>query len=465
LKQNFNESALNEFSSELNHFEVYLSNLKSELILSNCFSLNNHIAEIYNSYLQEMDQFKFELNFLKKCNLTKDNKESVANLPQASTSSVVKINYKKVEERKCHDPGCENFNKPTASNNFNYKATTTTTETQYEETNEMMTNIHLDFHMNDSIDENQFQMTSTPRYNHRQHIQIENSNSPNSLRSSANKQENLLQAKTFCDKSMATVDDKSSQTDFAAHEENKCIKNQSKITRSNQSDKRLYQSSDFSPKRFEIKKNLNTHRSLDSGIMCSLDQTSTSYSGLGSYSFSSPLNYSFANKTESSEVINQVKYIKTDASTNTDGPIVQSVPAALNFDFNVSNQEINLRKRQFEKDVEDKEVKMSFSHESTDSMQTSTESEINFSKTELAMLSQEGLNNEKDTKNQIIQSKKDKDFTFYRLIKYFFLLILFICTFVFLVIPALIPSCCDFRKEFLIFNEKNYNYDDTPLPF
>jgi hypothetical protein len=131
----------------------------------------------------------------------------------------------------------------------------------------------------------------------------------------------------------------------------------------------------------------------------------------------------------------------------------------VNFDFNLSNQEINLRKRQFEKDVEDKEVKMSFSHESTDSMQTSTESEINFSKTELAMLSQEGLNNEKDTKNQIIQSKKDKDFTFYRLIKYFFLLILFICTFVFLVIPALIPSCCDFRKEFLIFNEKNYDTD------
>ena len=61
---------------------------------------------------------------------------------------------------------------------------------------------------------------------------------------------------------------------------------------------------------------------------------------------------------------------------------------------------------------------MSFS-ENSDSMQTSTstESEINFSKTELAMLNQEILNNEINAKNQISPSKKDNDFTFFRLLK------------------------------------------------
>ena len=417
LKQNLlSEQSLNDFTTELKNFETNLNNFKSDLILSNCFQLNTVIVEVYNLYQIEMDQFKFELSYLTKKNSSK-------------LETFLKM------DQKCVDPNCENYKK------FNYKSTATTDN---DESNEIMTNIHLDFHMNDSIDENNFQMTSTPRYNHHHHIQIENS-------INQFKQDSLLLTKTYCDKSMATVDDKYSQTDFI----------DLKTPNKTKSDKRLYQSTDFSTNKLNSKKNLNTHRSLDSGIMCGLDNTSASY-GLGSYSSSSPLNYSFANKTNSSEVINQEKdlngiHAHFDASTYTYAPIELNSIYKIEEPLIVDEQ--HLRKRQLNSSLINNKI------EEVDTLVTTSDSEINFTKTELAILNQDVIDTKiaiDDVKNI---SKKQNEFSFFRLLKYFFLFIFLVCLFVFFILPSLMPSCCDFRKEFLIFNEKNYNYDDTPLPF
>lgn len=441
------ESNLNVFILELNNFESYLSKLKNELILSNCFSLNTTITDTFNTYLIEMENFKAELSFI-----TKFNKENM--------KQDVKISYTKSEERRCHDPNCENFKR-----NYNFKtATTTTTENKYDDsTNEMMTNIHLDFQMNDSIDENNYQMTSTPRYNHYR-------NTTN------NKQTSLLQPKTFCDKSMATVDDKSSQTDFIVPNDLKTTNNKNLQINKRNNEKRLYQSSDFNAKNFDIKKNLNTHRSLDSGIMCGLDNTTASF-GLGSYSSSSPLSYSFGNKTGSSELIRKDQ----DQENN-----IQQVENDI--EEEIVNLELNKKEEEEEEQVieeetclrnrtklnkcleEEEDIKTSQTQEESEFITTSLDDEINFTKTELEILNNENLNenpfiSSSSSINNSSSSDRKGDNLFFRLFKYLLMFIMFICIFVFIIMPNLMPSCCDFRREFLIFNEKNYNYDDTPLPF
>jgi len=456
IDDNFDESNLNVFILELNNFESYLSKLKNELILSNCFSLNTTITDTFNTYLIEMEHFKAELSFI-----TKFNKENM--------KQDVKMNYTKSEERRCHDPNCENFKR-----NYNFKTatTTTTTENKYDDsTNEMMTNIHLDFQMNDSIDENNYQMTSTPRYNH--------------YRNTANnKQTSLLQPKTFCDKSMATVDDKSSQTDFIVPSDLKTTNNKNlQMNKRNNNEKRLYQSSDFNAKNFDIKKNLNTHRSLDSGIMCGLDNTTASF-GLGSYSSSSPLSYSFGNKTGSSELIRKDQ----DQENNIEQVENDIEKEIVNLELNKKEEQEEQEQEQEQEEEtclrnrtklnkcleEEEDIKTSQTQEESEFITTSLDDEINFTKTELEILNNEDLNENRIISSNVSSinnsssnssSERKGDNLFFRLFKYLLMFIMFICIFVFIIMPILMPSCCDFRREFLIFNEKNYNYDDTPLPF
>lgn len=377
-----------------------------------------------------MEQFKFELTYFNKIQNDRMQVKQDVKLKYNSNKSETEHN------KKCLDPNCENFKK---SANFNFK---TSAEHHYENTNEnIMTNIHLDFHMNDSIDENNFQMTSTPRYNH--------------------KKESLLQTKTYCDKSMATVDDKSIQTDFNDSKPPKLMNRTA-------NEPRLSQSTDFKSKQLkEINKNLNTHRSLDSGIMCGLDNTTQSL-GLGSFasSSSSPLSYSFDQKNHSGDLImheKEANTIQADASTNTDAPLVELTETPLNVELNVNekkvklNEEVYVRKRLINHSFNELDTIVTSSAENNEpeaKCQDTFSSDLN------------DINNELENNQDAIDiSKKETSFNYLRLLKYFFMFMFIICLFVFMIMPRLIPTCCDFKKEFLIFNEKNFNYDDTPLPF
>lgn len=61
-------------------------------------------------------------------------------------------------------------------------------------------------------------------------------------------------------------------------------------------------------------------------------------------------------------------------------------------------------------------------------------------------------------------SERPSGFSFMRLLFYALLVILFFLVFIYVVLPITIPSCCDYRKDYLLFNEQNYN-NDGMLPF
>lgn len=64
----------------------------------------------------------------------------------------------------------------------------------------------------------------------------------------------------------------------------------------------------------------------------------------------------------------------------------------------------------------------------------------------------------------VVAEPKNKGFSCKRLIFYSILFALLLLTFLYIVLPIIMPSCCDYRKDYLVFNEQNYN-NDKMLPF
>lgn len=56
-------------------------------------------------------------------------------------------------------------------------------------------------------------------------------------------------------------------------------------------------------------------------------------------------------------------------------------------------------------------------------------------------------------------------FSFMRLTFYAILLAVLVFMLLFVVVPNVLPSCCDYRKDYLLFNEQKYDNDDGMLPF
>ena len=278
--------------------------------------------------------------------------------------------------------------------------------------NGMMANIHLDFH-NESIDDStsNFQMTSTPRYNH---IEIENTVG-HDLHSKPAKQSLLLTSKTYSDKSVATVEDKSSQTD-------------------------------------QNKKTTTKFSSIgDSGILSHLENTTNSAIGL--YSTPIPLNGH-----------SRIKESKSFASRS-----MQATPKRYEIFTENSKSMPHVDQILELKSLKKNEIQMDEISNGDEELDEEVSNDRAF-KLRKRGLKEYHVKEEVDIEDTIapvdvnVEEFQEKKFSLIRFLKYcLFLMILFALLILYL-LPAMFPSCCDFKRSYVIFNEQKYN-DDQPLPF
>jgi hypothetical protein len=237
-------------------------------------------------------------------------------------------------------------------------------------------------------------MTSTPRNNQEK------------------KQQNQ-ELKTFSDKSVATIEEKSSQTE-AAHDG-------------------------------EIFKKVanKQHKSLDSGIGA-YENTTQSANYLLSHSFSSPVSALSYNKTQSSKLLSQKEIhikmnLKHDKTFNSE--ISKSMPAGFTElkkrNFNKTNGLFNLELRQIEAD---------------------TDKSDNAKVTPVKELLTEPQQQQKPIE------ETNSTFSMNRFLKYLLFLIFFVAMLLMIHVYVILPVCCDFERQILPFNMMNYN-DNKPAPF
>lgn len=75
-----------------------------------------------------------------------------------------------------------------------------------------------------------------------------------------------------------------------------------------------------------------------------------------------------------------------------------------------------------------------------------------------------GMFESKEEESDEAEQRPTWTFSFMRLAFYALLFTLLFLTFIYFILPIVMPSCCDYRKDYLIFNEQNYNNDEM-LPF
>lgn len=329
--------------------------------------------------------------------------------------------------------------------------------------------------------------TSTPRY---RHIEIENSTSssqPNQrnndinrlLISTDNNNNNNHQKppKTYSDKSITTCDDKSSQTESpssSAVEAGFKINSISNNISSNSSSGGNGQ-------------NNKQYRSLDSGIISGLDHTNTT--DLGSYSSSTPFS-SLLNKTDSSKTEPMMLH-PTQTAVNKQEKSSKSLPhvnivgtkftaAKLELSAPVLNEseemkpvESNLRLRNSGAEVnvvkcEMKEEKGMIEIESNVKDEDELEDLKLLKKYEEVSGVVEEEEMEEDSEFVALTNKKEslpkRGFSILRLILNAIVFTILLILFIFIFLPMLMPSCCDYRRESPFFNEQNYN-NDAMMPF
>ena len=349
-----------------------------------------------------------------------------------------------------------NLNKFTSTTNLTPNKIYQSHREQYQSkrNNNLLTSIHLDdlhqhtdSHDADYLDENNFQMTSTPRY----HV----TNSSSLLSSSSGNFKNILNSgsavttvttssgansllnkfnlpinvrKTFADKSISTIDDKYTQTEVDISNDNK--KNQHTLS-------------------------LTTHRSLDSGIM-----NVTIGSDVGSVSSASPLSKSFNINTNKlgrnnelhSKSLPQVsklnrkfdKGISFDSIINDAESLAkkhESSPKEECANVHSQNEEINLIK----KDDED-----------VSNLDPISEKKLAKKYTPLPSTKKSNV--------ECCKKKVSSSFSFTKFLCYSLFFFMFLCLLVINFLPLVMPSCCDYRREFLLFNQKKQD-DEHYLPF
>ena len=258
---------------------------------------------------------------------------------------------------------------------------------------ELLANMHLDFQLSSLIERENYHMTSTPRNNQE-------------------KKQQKQELKTFSDKSVATIEEKSSQTE-AAHDG----ENFKKVTN-------------------------KQHKSLDSGIGA-YENTSQSANYLLSHSFSSPVSALSYNKTQSSKLLSQKVHIKMnlkqDKSFNSE--ISKSMPSGFTElkkrNFNKTNELFNLDLKQIEAD--------------TDKSDNAKVTPVN----ELLTGPQQQQKPIEETSSTFLMN---------RFLKYLLFLIFCVTMLLMIHFYVILPVCCDFERQILPFNMINYN-DNKPAPF
>jgi hypothetical protein len=199
------------------------------------------------------------------------------------------------------------------------------------------------------------------------------------------------------------------------------------------------------------------YRSLDSGIVCGVLDNTNATTGSDNGSFSStPFSNSFnAHKTESSELISDRKNKKYEKRSIIDESVQysKSLPHVNKISFtDLPLNELKLRKPTKKEEIIEPVL------------------EANKELAEQEELVEEIVENvgalivedEDEVKAKIEQPKRK--FSLIRFLGYGLLFAIMFSLFLVILLPILMPSCCDYRKEFLIFNEKFINDDDILPP-
>ena len=307
----------------------------------------------------------------------------------------------------------------------------------------LLTSIHLDDlqHPHDTdtdylMDENNFQMTSTPRYHTTNSSSLLSSSSSsynlkNTLNSgsilSTNKFPTLQpKKKTYADKSSSTIDDKYTQTDPQT----------AIITTTTPAEN----------KKQEQQLSMTTHRSLDSGIMNVTIGSDAGYS----VSSASPLSKSFSNPT------NRVNHELVNLHSKSLPHVSHKSPRKLLLDKGVSFDSIQSGAECF----------LVATHvEPQDDLVVSKEEVL---REEIRVIPEEISEvEEKPAQNSAPANEycpKTSYFSWSKFFCYGIFFVLLLSIVASLLLPALVPTCCDYKREFLIFNQKILD-EDSYLPF
>lgn len=138
-------------------------------------------------------------------------------------------------------------------------------------------------------------------------------------------------------------------------------------------------------------------------------------------------------------------------------------PAELRNRKQTSNQDEELRAEALRKvetaqknDEEEEEEQMDETDEDVESFEKDMDVKIH-----------EEMNEDEEEVDLVDESQLGRRPGPMSLLRLFFYALLFVLSFVTLIyyaLPIVVPSCCDYRKDYLVFNERNYN-NDGMLPF
>jgi hypothetical protein len=433
---------LNDVKSSINEYKLRLDSFKDQIIQQNSLQITPSSSidqfSIHESYLLKLDKFVHKFNNL----IDTINQTNTQNLNKFT--STTNLTSSKTNHSHHH-----NFHQHKTSNKNN--------------NNNLLTSIHLDdlnrhteSHDVDYLDDINFQMTSTPRYHITNSSSLLSSSSGNfknilnsgsavttvSTSSGTNSLVNKFQLpinikKTYADKSISTIDDKSTQTENDTSSENKKHQDQQHTL------------------------SLTTHRSLDSGIM-----NVTIGSDVGSISSASPMSKSFninTNKlTRNNELHSQSlpqvsklnrkfdKGISFESIANAEC-LVKKSNSSQNEECIIKNyksqiEEINLIKREEEKIESEIEINVKNMVEKCPPTPTTT------------------TTTNKKSNIECCKKKVSSSFSFTKFLCYSLFFFMLVCLLVINFLPLALPSCCDYRRDFLIFNSKKQD-DDHYLPF
>lgn len=442
------EANLVEFETNLNLFKKDLfdlfkinSNFKAQTELSETqHQLSNKLVElpsIYTSYALQLDKFKLKLNYLKELLNLKTNMSPKRNVPF----------YNSIEQH---------IDLNTNTNQFKYKTNTTKRNSDTQQ-NEMLTNIHLDFHLNETLDEssssNFYQTkTSTPRY---RHIEIENTINPITGQGTSKfkqqiepkQSETLLVSKS--DKASSTFDDKSIQTEPSSLNKTHFIE--------------LDVTKDESSRSSKAKKKFNEqYRSLDSGIIMNSALDNTNITDIGSYSSSTPLTH-FLNKTQSSTGnITRDKAVSLNASLPSSG--VETKRGLEVLSPEVNKADLNMDEGYYDLRFRGKDL-----NAPNGGYGLVQNGGVYVEETEQCLEEVEDEEKERDEEEDLgdltgLEEPKWK-FSLTQMIGRGLLLSLLFTLFVYLILPIVFPGCCEFKRDYLFINERTYLKDDEMLPF
>ncbi len=421
LIEKINHANLDEIHINIKQLESKLQLFKQtfDSLVQESGGAKDKAFYVYESYLNRVEKFHLQLDLMREFVMkNKPTSEMMREEHQPDLQSIInqgsseekeemgeKTEVKGEQQQTVYTPISSTLTSkpnqtPESKNNYKLELDINKDNLNYKSViNKDEHNFQLDLHLNDSIDNSNFQMTSTPRF---RHIEIENS--MNQVFTSkfkhyqsmepASPRDNLLLSKSLMDRPVKSIEEKSVQTDDIKVMERKEKVPISKLIESiAQDDSRWL--------------NLETP---DSGILIDqIESTPITTRHLDRFMTKSPKVYTkFLRERKSAESI--------------DG------------DLKANNVMRKLAKE--EEEIEEEKIELLKPREFDEEQEEHEENVIRVERWQFSPL---------------------------RFLLYAFMFSLILTTVVYFLLPNIVPSCCDYKREFLIFNEKNLK--DDYLPF